>query len=223
MEIKYSSFQNCMLRGQKQGRVAADLGALKELKCSSFWDWNVVNFGAVLRVGNELEMVTYLQPTNVMPERAFADPKKDQFSSRNVMPRIIFRSLSIVVARLATLLAAMLPFFGDVVALLGAFACIPLDFILPMKCVKIVMPTKEREECVGGENGLAVAMEEEKKKGEDMNRLCLTYGSWLQCAYDLVTAIVAPVLLSLPYVMPLLGWVGGVVYLIIVGPVTFYL
>ncbi|KAG5533099.1 hypothetical protein RHGRI_027360 [Rhododendron griersonianum] len=70
-----------------------------------------------------------LQPTNVVLERAFADPEKDEFSSRNVIPRIVFRSLSVVVA---TLLAAMLPFFGDMVSLLGAFACIPLDFILPM-------------------------------------------------------------------------------------------
>ncbi|KAI8539708.1 hypothetical protein RHMOL_Rhmol09G0204200 [Rhododendron molle] len=68
--------------------------------------------------------LTYLQPTNVVLERAFADPKKDEFSSRNVIPRIVFWS--------ATLLAAMLPFFGDMLALLGAFACIPFDFILPM-------------------------------------------------------------------------------------------
>nr|AYA60133.1 GABA transporter 3 [Camellia sinensis] len=74
-------------------------------------------------------VLTYLQPTNVVIERKFADPKKGQFSIRNVMPRLIFRSLSIVIA---TLLAAMLPFFGDIMALFGAFGCIPLDFILPM-------------------------------------------------------------------------------------------
>lgn len=62
-------------------------------------------------------------------ERAFADPKEDDFCSHNVIPRIVFWSLSVVVAML---LAAMLPFFGDMLALLGAFACIPLDFILPM-------------------------------------------------------------------------------------------
>ncbi|KAF7133032.1 hypothetical protein RHSIM_Rhsim09G0144300 [Rhododendron simsii] len=74
-------------------------------------------------------MQTYLQPTNVVLERGFADPKKDEFSSHNVITRIVFRSLSVVVA---TLLAAMLPFFGDMLALLGAFECIPLDFILLM-------------------------------------------------------------------------------------------
>jgi amino acid permease len=53
----------------------------------------------------------------------------DQFSIRNVIPRLIFRSLSVISA---TFLAAMLPFFGDIMALFGAFGCIPLDFILPM-------------------------------------------------------------------------------------------
>lgn len=53
----------------------------------------------------------------------------DQFSIRNVIPRLIFRSLSVITA---TFLATMLPFFGDIMALFGAFGCIPLDFILPM-------------------------------------------------------------------------------------------
>ncbi|KAK9911813.1 hypothetical protein M0R45_035702 [Rubus argutus] len=73
--------------------------------------------------------VVYMQPTNEVFEKKFADPKMDQFSIRNVVPRLILRSLSVVVA---TIFAAMLPFFGDIMALFGAFGCIPLDFILPM-------------------------------------------------------------------------------------------
>ncbi|KAK2994706.1 hypothetical protein RJ640_002512 [Escallonia rubra] len=73
--------------------------------------------------------LVYLQPTNVVLERRFANPKMDQFSMRNVVPRLITRSLSVIVA---TTIAAMLPFFGDIMALFGAFGCIPLDFILPM-------------------------------------------------------------------------------------------
>lgn len=73
--------------------------------------------------------LTYLQPTNVVLEKRFADPKKGEFSIRNVVPRLISRSLSVIIA---TTLAAMLPFFGDIMALFGAFGCIPLDFILPM-------------------------------------------------------------------------------------------
>ncbi|OIW07773.1 hypothetical protein TanjilG_03560 [Lupinus angustifolius] len=73
--------------------------------------------------------VVYLQPTNELLENAFADPKKGEFSVRNVVPRLLSRSLSVIIA---TVLAAMLPFFGDILAIFGAFGCIPLDFILPM-------------------------------------------------------------------------------------------
>ncbi|KAH7547791.1 hypothetical protein JRO89_XS14G0016700 [Xanthoceras sorbifolium] len=73
--------------------------------------------------------VIYLQPTNEVFEKWFANPKMDQFSVRNILPRLIFRSLSVITA---TTFAAMLPFFGDIMALFGAFGCIPLDFILPM-------------------------------------------------------------------------------------------
>ncbi|KAJ9684800.1 hypothetical protein PVL29_017002 [Vitis rotundifolia] len=73
--------------------------------------------------------VVYLQPTNEVLEGFFANPKKDPFSLRNTIPRLIFRSLTVVIG---TTIAAMLPFFGDIMALFGALGCIPLDFILPM-------------------------------------------------------------------------------------------
>nr|GLL31160.1 GABA transporter 1 [Ipomoea trifida] len=73
--------------------------------------------------------VVYLQPTNEMLERMFGDPKSGEFSSRNVIPRVISRSLSVVVA---TTIAAMLPFFGDINAVIGAFGFMPLDFVLPV-------------------------------------------------------------------------------------------
>ncbi|KAL1544085.1 Sodium- and chloride-dependent GABA transporter 1 [Salvia divinorum] len=72
--------------------------------------------------------VVYLQPTNEILERTFADAKKGEFSARNVVPRLISRSLSVAVA---TTIAAMLPFFGDINALIGAFGFMPLDFVLP--------------------------------------------------------------------------------------------
>ncbi|KAL4015543.1 hypothetical protein IC575_023129 [Cucumis melo] len=72
---------------------------------------------------------TYLQPTNEVFEKIFADPNKNQFSTRNIVPRLISRSLSVVVA---IIIGAMLPFFGDLMALIGAFGFIPLDFIMPM-------------------------------------------------------------------------------------------
>ncbi|GMI86223.1 hypothetical protein like AT1G08230 [Hibiscus trionum] len=73
--------------------------------------------------------VIYLQPTNEVFEKWFANPRMDQFSARNVLPRLVLRSVSVIIA---TIFAAMLPFFGDIMALFGAFGIIPLDFILPM-------------------------------------------------------------------------------------------
>ncbi|KAJ7947931.1 GABA transporter 1-like [Quillaja saponaria] len=73
--------------------------------------------------------VVYLQPTNEVLEKTFADAQSAQFSTRNGIPRVISRSLSVVVS---TTIAAMLPFFGDINSLIGAFGFIPLDFILPV-------------------------------------------------------------------------------------------
>ncbi|KAK8947276.1 GABA transporter 1 [Platanthera zijinensis] len=72
--------------------------------------------------------VVYLQPTNEVLEGVFANPEKGQHSARNVIPRIIFRSLSVVAA---TVIGAMLPFFGDINAFMGAFGFLPLDFVVP--------------------------------------------------------------------------------------------
>ena len=83
----------------------------------------------------------YLQPTNELFEKWFANPKMDQFSTRNILPRLIFRSLSVITA---TTLATMLPFFGDIMAFFGAFGCIPLDFILPMVFYNVTFkPSKQ--------------------------------------------------------------------------------
>ncbi|KAI4384370.1 hypothetical protein MLD38_002536 [Melastoma candidum] len=85
--------------------------------------------------------VVYLQPTNEVFEKKLADPKEGQFSPRNIVPRLISRSVSVIVA---TLFAAMIPFFGDIMALLGAFCCIPLDFILPMIFYNVAMKPSKR-------------------------------------------------------------------------------
>lgn len=73
--------------------------------------------------------LVYLQLTNELLERKLSDAKSKQFSLRNMIPRLVSRSLSVA---LATTLAAMFPFFGDMNAVIGAFGCIPLDFVLPM-------------------------------------------------------------------------------------------
>ncbi|KAF6150379.1 hypothetical protein GIB67_034078 [Kingdonia uniflora] len=91
--------------------------------------WFLVMTNAFVLIQISAVAVVYLQPTNEVLESTFSDPKSKQFSARNVIPRLISRTLSVVIS---TTIAAMLPFFGDINALLGAFGFIPLDFILPM-------------------------------------------------------------------------------------------
>ncbi|XP_028780420.1 GABA transporter 1-like isoform X1 [Neltuma alba] len=98
--------------------------------------------------------VIYLQPTNELFETIFADPKLGEFSIRNVVPRLISRSLSVVVA---TVLAAMLPFFGDIMAVLGAFGCIPIDFILPMVFFNLTFKPSKRSLLFWGNTFIALA------------------------------------------------------------------
>nr|CAN69750.1 hypothetical protein VITISV_009261 [Vitis vinifera] len=99
------------------------------------------------------EIQVYLQPTNEVLEQKFADPKIDQFSVRNVVPRLAFRSLSVVIA---TTLAAMFPFFGDINAVIGAFGCIPLDFILPMIFYNVTFKPSKQSLIFWGNTLLAV-------------------------------------------------------------------
>ncbi|KAG4978604.1 hypothetical protein JHK86_038078 [Glycine max] len=75
------------------------------------------------------EIQEYLQPTNVILEQIFGDPESTEFSPRNVIPRLVSRSFVVITA---TTIAAMLPFFGDMNSLIGAFCYMPLDFILPV-------------------------------------------------------------------------------------------
>ncbi|GAB2274659.1 Sodium- and chloride-dependent GABA transporter 1 [Dionaea muscipula] len=73
--------------------------------------------------------VVYLQPTNEVLENLLSDPKSSQFSARNVIPRLISRSFAIIIG---TVIGAMLPFFADFNAVIGAFGFLPLDFVLPV-------------------------------------------------------------------------------------------
>jgi hypothetical protein len=83
----------------------------------------------------------YLQPTNEVLESTLADPRSTEFSARNAIPRLIARSLSVVIA---TTIAAMLPFFGDINAVIGAFGFIPLDFILPVVFFNLTFKPSKR-------------------------------------------------------------------------------
>lgn len=76
-----------------------------------------------------------------MFEKKLGDAKSDQFSTRNIVPRLISRSLSVITA---TILGAMLPFFGDIMAMFGAFGIIPLDFILPAVFYNVAFKPSKR-------------------------------------------------------------------------------
>ena len=47
-------------------------------------------------------------------------------------------------------------------------------------------------------------------------------GSWIHCGYHLITSIVSPSLLSLPYALTFLGWKAGILCLVIGALVSFY-
>ena len=62
-------------------------------------------------------------------EKKSADVNEGMFSKRNLIPRLILRTIYMI---LCGFMAAMLPFFGDINGVVGAIGFIPLDFILPM-------------------------------------------------------------------------------------------
>ncbi|KAG6397115.1 hypothetical protein SASPL_143279 [Salvia splendens] len=84
--------------------------------------------------------LVYSQVAYEMMEAKSADVRQGIFSSRNLIPRVILRSLYVIVCGF---FAAMLPFFGDISAVVGAIGFIPLDFVLPMLLYNMThKPTK---------------------------------------------------------------------------------
>ncbi|XVF51351.1 hypothetical protein PTKIN_Ptkin04bG0178200 [Pterospermum kingtungense] len=73
--------------------------------------------------------LVYSQVAYEIMEKQTADVRQGMFSKRNLVPRLILRSLYVI---FCGFMAAMLPFFGDISSVVGAIGFIPLDFILPM-------------------------------------------------------------------------------------------
>lgn len=73
--------------------------------------------------------LVYSQVAYEIMEKKSADVKQGMFSKRNLLPRLILRTLYMI---FCGFLAAMLPFFGDINGVVGAVGFIPLDFVLPM-------------------------------------------------------------------------------------------
>ncbi|KAG8661941.1 probable GABA transporter 2 [Manihot esculenta] len=73
--------------------------------------------------------LVYSQVAYEIMEKQSADVKQGMFSKRNLIPRLILRTLYVT---FCGFMAAMLPFFGDINGVVGAIGFIPLDFVLPM-------------------------------------------------------------------------------------------
>lgn len=71
----------------------------------------------------------YCRPTYEYFEMRFCDVHQSRKSIRNLTARLI---ITLIYNVIITFLAALLPFFGDFVALVGAVGFIPMDFILPI-------------------------------------------------------------------------------------------
>ncbi|KAL5747640.1 hypothetical protein ACOSP7_024651 [Xanthoceras sorbifolium] len=73
--------------------------------------------------------LVYSQVAFEIMEKKTADVNQGMFSRRNLIPRLVLRTLYMI---FCGVMAAMLPFFGDINGVVGAIGFIPLDFILPM-------------------------------------------------------------------------------------------
>ncbi|EEF51322.1 probable GABA transporter 2 isoform X1 [Ricinus communis] len=73
--------------------------------------------------------LVYSQVAYEIMEKNSADVNQGMFSKRNLIPRLILRTLYVI---FCGFMAAMLPFFGDINGVVGAIGFIPLDFVLPM-------------------------------------------------------------------------------------------
>ncbi|XP_020539512.1 probable GABA transporter 2 isoform X2 [Jatropha curcas] len=73
--------------------------------------------------------LVYSQVAYEIMEKNSADVNQGMFSKRNLIPRLILRSIYVI---FCGFMAAMLPFFGDINGIVGALGFIPLDFVLPM-------------------------------------------------------------------------------------------
>ncbi|CAM0883648.1 unnamed protein product [Alopecurus aequalis] len=86
--------------------------------------------------------VVYLQPTNEVLEGFLSDPKAGQYATRNVVPRLLSRTAAVAVG---TTIAATVPFFGDINALIGAFGFLPLDFAVPAVFYNLTFKPSKKE------------------------------------------------------------------------------
>ncbi|CAO1948330.1 unnamed protein product [Urochloa humidicola] len=85
--------------------------------------------------------LVYSQVAYEIMEKSSADASQDRFSRRNLVPRLLLRTLYLA---FCAFVAAMLPFFGDIVGVVGAVGFIPLDFVLPVLMYNMALAPSRR-------------------------------------------------------------------------------
>jgi hypothetical protein len=86
-------------------------------------------------------MQVYSQVAYEIMEKNSADAAHGRFSMRNLVPRVALRTAYVAAC---AFVAAMLPFFGDIVGVVGAVGFIPLDFVLPVVMYNIALAPPRR-------------------------------------------------------------------------------
>ncbi|CAN6336664.1 unnamed protein product [Urochloa humidicola] len=85
--------------------------------------------------------LVYSQVAYEIMEKSSADAARGRFSRRNLAPRVALRTAYVAACAFA---AAMLPFFGDIVGVVGAVGFIPLDFVLPVVVYNMALAPPRR-------------------------------------------------------------------------------
>ncbi|CAN6327100.1 unnamed protein product [Urochloa humidicola] len=85
--------------------------------------------------------LVYSQVAYEIMEKNSADVARGRFSRRNLAPRVALRTAYVAAC---AFVAAMLPFFGDIVGVVGAVGFIPLDFVLPVVMYNMALAPPRR-------------------------------------------------------------------------------
>uniref|UniRef100_A0A0D9WKC9 Amino acid transporter transmembrane domain-containing protein n=1 Tax=Leersia perrieri TaxID=77586 RepID=A0A0D9WKC9_9ORYZ len=85
--------------------------------------------------------LVYSQVAYEIMEKTTADVARPRLSRRNVAPRVALRTAYVACC---ALVAAMLPFFGDIVGIVGAVGFVPLDFVLPVVMYNVALSPARR-------------------------------------------------------------------------------
>ncbi|WVZ85051.1 hypothetical protein U9M48_032013 [Paspalum notatum var. saurae] len=85
--------------------------------------------------------LVYSQVAYEIIEIKSADAGRGRFSRRNVVPRVALRTAYVAGC---ALVAAMLPFFGEIIAVVGAVGYIPLDVVIPVVMYNMAVAMRGR-------------------------------------------------------------------------------